>query len=176
MKVYFMRHGESEYNPERRINQNPKIKIHLTEKGKMQARKVGRKLSRVNFNIIFVSDFLRTQETAKIINGKRKIKIIVDKRINEIKTGFESLSVDVYNLYTKKDWLKFKLKGKESYLDVKARLGNFIEYLKTKRYENVLIITHESVLQCAFMILGKMADIKGRKKKVKNCEYFVFEI
>ena len=92
MKVHFMRHGESEYNVKGLLNQDPKIKVHLTSKGKKQAENAAKKLRKINFDAIFVSEFVRTQETAKIINQGRGTPSFVDKRINEPKTGFEGKS------------------------------------------------------------------------------------
>ena len=68
-----MRHAESEYNVKSFISQDPNIKVGITEKGRKQALEAGRKLRDLDFDIIFVSDFLRTQETARIVKGDRDV-------------------------------------------------------------------------------------------------------
>ena len=176
MKVYFIRHGQSEYNVNRLINQNPKIKVNLTKLGIRQALLAGEKLSKINFDVIFSSEFLRTHETAKLIKGSRKTGIILDKRISEIRLGFEGLPVQIYNAQAKNDLLNFKLKGKESWMDVKKRVAGFVDFLKGESYDSILVVTHEVVVQCALSIFGKLSDIEARKKKIKNCEFFIFEI
>lgn len=176
MKIYFIRHGQSEYNVNRLINQNPKIKVNLTKKGVKQALLAGERFSKTNFDVIFSSEFLRTHETAKLIKGNRKAEIIFDKRISEIRLGFEGLPVEIYNAQAVRDLLNFRIKGKESWIDVKKRAADFVDFLKGESYDNVLVVTHEVVVQCALSIFGKLSNIEARTRKIKNCEFFEFEL
>lgn len=176
MEVYFMRHGQSEYNVNRLVNQNPKIKVDLTKLGIRQALLAGEKLSKINFDVIFSSEFLRTHETAKLIKGDRKAGIIFDKRISEIRLGFEGLPAEIYNAQAKGDLLNFRIKGKESWMDVKKRAVEFVDFLKKGSYDSALVVTHEVVVQCALSIFGKLSDMEARTRKIKNCEFFKFEI
>ena len=89
MKLYALRHGQSTYNVDKRINQDFRIKVALTDKGKKQTEKISYELRNMKFDVIFASEFFRTQQTAKIINKFHNAKIIVDARINETRVGFE---------------------------------------------------------------------------------------
>jgi len=61
-----MRHGQSSYNTERRIQGRSDASI-LTEKGCFDARKVAAALSRLSFATIYTSPLQRAQQTAEII-------------------------------------------------------------------------------------------------------------
>lgn len=176
MKVYFARHGESEYNVDKLINTNPTIKIGLTEKGKRQAKKLGEKLSRKKIEIIFVSEFLRTQQTAVIANSFLHVKIKVDERINEPHFGFEGKRDAELKKKLRGNEIYFKLKGHESFYDSVMRVKRFLEWLAGQKYNSVLIIAHDWILRCADIIANDVEYKKGYKKEFKNCQILEIEI
>ncbi|MBU1987926.1 MAG: histidine phosphatase family protein, partial [Nanoarchaeota archaeon] len=64
MEIYFMRHGESEYNVKKLINFDPSVPVHLTENGKKQAEEAAGELKHIRFDAICSSEFPRARETA----------------------------------------------------------------------------------------------------------------
>ncbi len=78
------------------FNQDSSVKVSITEKGRKQALEIARKLKDRKFDIIFVSEFLRTQETVKVVIAGRDVEIKIDKRINEDHKGFEGENVENY--------------------------------------------------------------------------------
>ncbi len=178
MKVYFMRHGESEYNVNHLINQDPKIKINLTEKGVEQAKGVAEKLKNEAFDIIFVSEFLRTQQTAEIVNKFHNSNIQIDKMLNEAQVGFEGRPNTEYREAREKsgmDLFHFKIEGKESWQDVKNRMNDFLNYLKGQDYGNVLVVTHQWPVFIANDIINNLSDEESRKVNVEPCSFLEFE-
>lgn len=79
--IYLVRHGETEWNVKKLIQGQKDIP--LNEKGKKQAGKLAEKLKKIKFDAIYSSDLKRAAETAKIIAGKRKLKIIKSKALRE---------------------------------------------------------------------------------------------
>lgn len=65
MLLYIIRHGESEANAGG--YHSGQSCVHLTEKGKKQAEAARRIVENIHFDRLYVSDVLRTQETAEII-------------------------------------------------------------------------------------------------------------
>ncbi len=173
-----MRHAESAYNPGRKINCDKNVKIHLTMHGREQAEKIGKKFGKIQFDIIFVSEFIRTKETAEIINKHLKTVIGIDKRLNEIDLGFEGKHADEFWKAARKsgDILNFKLKGKESFLDVKKRVKEFLQGLKKENYERVLAVTHEANVMSARTIFRELTDEEAFTTPIKNCEIKMFEL
>ena len=64
MKVFMVRHGESETN--RNGLWTGWLDVSLTEKGREEALQVGKMLSKINFDKIYVSDLSRAKVTAEI--------------------------------------------------------------------------------------------------------------
>jgi isoleucyl-tRNA synthetase len=149
---YVCRHGEAENNVKSIISSLETDPYHLTTNGKIQARNAGKWLSDKKIDLIFVSPFLRTRETADIISDLIKFdknKIIVEPRIHEINAG-------VWTGKNFKDYVaKFshanrfieKAEGGENYVDIKKRVGDFIYDLENKyQGKNILIISHDTPL------------------------------
>jgi probable phosphoglycerate mutase len=65
-RVIIVRHGQSTYNTERRIQGRTDVS-RLTEKGRSDASKVGKALSNIAFNAIYSSPLQRAKQTADII-------------------------------------------------------------------------------------------------------------
>lgn len=65
-RVVLVRHGQSSYNSERRI-QGRSDASTLTEKGRDDARKVGAALSRLTFAAVYTSPLQRAKQTAEVI-------------------------------------------------------------------------------------------------------------
>ena len=82
MKIYIVRHGQTDYN----INgiYAGRIDIPLNNNGIKEAYQVKEKLKGINFSKIYSSPLRRAYETAKIISDK---DIIVDNRIIERSNG-----------------------------------------------------------------------------------------
>lgn len=143
MKVYVMRHGTTVWN-EKGITQGH-TNNRLSQKGKTLTEDVSIKHKDMKFDIIFCSPLMRTMQTANIMNKYHNVKIIKDERLIEIDQGIFT-GKSKFNLTDKEKKQKFardKKCGMESYQSVFKRVENFIRELKqNKKYDNVLIITH----------------------------------
>lgn len=85
LKIYLIRHGETQYNIERRMQgfcDSP-----LTENGILQAKSVGAGLGEVPFVAAYASDSQRVLDTAKFALGSRQIQITKDSRLKEMNFG-----------------------------------------------------------------------------------------
>ena len=75
MKIFFVRHGVTESNMNNLIGANPNIPI--TKHGMKQAKETGKFLSKYGeFDLLICSPYLRTRQTADIINKELNIKKI----------------------------------------------------------------------------------------------------
>ncbi|MBD2386579.1 histidine phosphatase family protein [Cylindrospermum sp. FACHB-282] len=68
-RVIIVRHGQSTYNTEKRIQGRTDVSS-LTEKGCNDARKVGRAISNILFNAVYSSPLQRAKKTAEIIHSE----------------------------------------------------------------------------------------------------------
>ena len=85
MRLYFIRHGETDWNRERRMQ--GMVDIPLNEKGRMLAEITAKQLSRIPFDLIISSPLCRAIETARIVTGHADIPLQVDERIRELSWG-----------------------------------------------------------------------------------------
>ena len=68
MQLYLVRHGETDWNLQRRIQGSTDIPLNDT--GRAQARETGRLLARRSWDAIYASPLTRAFETARIIAGE----------------------------------------------------------------------------------------------------------
>jgi phosphoserine phosphatase len=73
VRVIIVRHGQSTYNIENRIQGRIDVSV-LTEKGRNDAILVGQALTGINFNAIYSSPLKRAKETAEIISHELRAK------------------------------------------------------------------------------------------------------
>lgn len=91
MKLYFIRHGETVWNTQAKLQ--GKSDIPLNEKGVALARVTGEALADVPFAAIYSSPLKRALQTAQLVAGDRDIPIVTDQRLEEIGFGiWEGLS------------------------------------------------------------------------------------
>lgn len=74
MKVYLLRHGETEWNVQHRVQ--GALDSPLTENGIQQAKNAAKRLAKVEFDAAFTSPSPRAYRTAQIIAGPHKGLVI----------------------------------------------------------------------------------------------------
>ncbi|CAG8933789.1 unnamed protein product [Penicillium salamii] len=83
--VYLVRHGETVWNAERRIQ--GQSDSPLTEKGEQQAWQVGERVKHLGITHIIASDLGRTRRTAEIIADACGCSVTLDPRLRELNMG-----------------------------------------------------------------------------------------
>jgi len=143
--IYAIRHGQTDWNVEKRTQGH--IDIPLNKTGEEHARSIAQEIASLKIDQIFSSDLKRAKQTAQIINQFFNLPIIYDKRLREFNYGqFEGrLSHDIseaeWDLFNK-DPEQLNAENKES---VYKRVNEFCHKLdKTK---NILIITHGGIMR-----------------------------
>ncbi len=152
MNLLLVRHSETNYNIAGLCNADPSVDVHLSDEGILQTENLSQVLSQIEFDTIFISELPRTKQTADIINQYHDKPIVVDRRLNDNRTGFESRPVGEWlaSLEQSGDKWNSKYNDGESLAEAASRAGEFIEYLKTLEFEKVLIVTHGFMTQAIF--------------------------
>lgn len=113
MKIYVIRHGETDVNLQNRINSLNDDDINET--GIKQAKITREKVKNIDYDFIICSPLTRTKHTAEILNCKNK-KIIYDDRLVERGAGvFTKKLIDNINC---DDW--WNINPKENYYDAET--------------------------------------------------------
>ena len=153
MKIYIIRHGETDWNVTRQLQ--GATDIPLNEKGVALAQVTAEGLADIPFDCVFTSPLMRAKETARIIIGERQIPLIEEERIKEISFGiYEGLSCskehytvpdpDFMNFFRQPDKY-IPPEGAETIDSLCERTTAFLrELAENKDYEDktILISTH----------------------------------
>lgn len=171
-----MRHGQTNYNLLGLCNDDPQKDVHLTTKGKQQARLVANKIRNEDIDAIVVSELPRTRETADIINRDHQVPIITQALINDIRTGLDSQPVSEYFARTAQDPLTIAVNNGESLLVHKQRVMQYFDWLKTQPYSCILTIAHEETLRVFYAWFNQIPDQQLRELHFDNCEVLCYEL
>ena len=173
MKVFMVRHGESETN--RNGLWTGWLDVPLTEKGREDAALVGVLLSKIGFDKIFSSDLSRARNTADIaIPG---CKYDIDQDLREINVGnIAGRSLDIISgddgIPKNKDG--YTAFGGESKAQFNARVVSFMKKLEVSGYENVAVFSHAGFLRSTLdFVVG--TELERKKVCCKNCAIGIFE-
>ena len=160
MYLYIMRHGETEWNRERKIQGS--ADIALTPLGETLAAETrdGFAEDGIRFQRIYTSPLQRAVRTAEIIDERQHAGLRVDPRIREMSFGkYEgtpfntdsSIDENIRNCFTVPSLYRPDPTGEsfeELYVRVKDFLENEIRPLEQdKNIENVLAVCHGAILR-----------------------------
>jgi len=170
MKIILIRHGESEGNVVYEINDDPRRIVNLTAKGRAQAEAAAERLRAVPFTHAFASEFPRAQQTAAILLRHHALKLRIDARLNERRSGMDGLHVDMFNDYVRADYLRIKPPRGESFLEQMERLHSFLDEIAARHpHGTVLAVSHENPIVAALCLKSDVPE-QAAHRKLANCE------
>lgn len=187
MKLYMVRHGETDWNKARKIQ--GQVDILLNEFGRHLAIETGKGLRDVSFELCISSPLLRAVETAELILDKKDVPVITDKRIMEMAFGVwegRCCSEEGWDLPQEfRDFFEAPERyrapeGGEDFYMMRERLEDFLKELYQRddlKDKNVLITTHGAAL-CGILNLMKDKPISEYwgKGVHKNCAVTEVEV
>lgn len=174
MKIYIVRHGQVPHNALKQYNTTDE---DLTDLGIKQAEELRDKIKDMKFDIIICSPLNRAKHTAEIININNN-KIIYDDRIRERSCG--DLSGKPLEVTNREEYWNYnttiKYGTSENIKLFFDRVYNFLDELKTKEYERVLIVAHSGVSKAFNSYFEGIKDGKFLNRGLKNCEIKEYEL
>lgn len=181
MKLYFVRHGETEWNVKKKIQ--GKTDIPLNENGRNQARELANKLAADKLPAVkvYTSPQLRATETAQAVADALGLECEALDDLREMNLGeWEGLNWDIieeqygevyYYWNTHRRYVRTP--GGECYNDVLERTLDALSYILEKETKDVLVVTHSAILMSLGCYLAKLPfdeeEMVGRFK-TKNAE------
>lgn len=169
-KLYIVRHGETVWNREGRIQGH--TDVGLSERGREQARLLARRLASAPLDAAYASDLCRAADTAAAVLAGRNVPLYPTPRLREYHKGaFEGMTEGElraqypaeYPGYVAKD-LDYAPEGGESTRGVSARMTGVINEIKERHLNDaVLVVGHGGSLRAAMMaLLGMSMDANWR--------------
>ncbi len=186
MKLYFVRHGETEWNTQRRFQ--GRKNSPLTEKGEQQTKNIAEVLRNIPFTRLYSSSLERARKTAQEIQKGRGIPLEIMDEFIEISMGelegktksdFAELYPEEYEkyLHASLDYNPQAFRG-ETFEEIQARLRKGMNDLVRKHEEEdvILVVSHGMTLQILFTDLrhGNLERLR-EEKLPENTEVRVVE-
>ena len=158
MNLYVVRHGETIWNVEKKVQGI--TDIPLTEKGRKDAEELQELISTLDIDVVISSPLDRARETAKILVNN-SLPINTDDRIKERDWGMnEGALIDTVDRWDCWDViLNTKVQNIECIQDFMYRVSSFLEDIKVRyKDSNVLIVTHSAVSRVIHYLLGTIPE------------------
>ena len=144
MKVYVARHGQTAWNALSKTC--GKTDLPLTEEGIRQAEALAEKIKEVSPDLIIASTMIRAIQTANIVADACGAPVITDERLVELDYGiFEGQDRKVPAFLENKKHFAYRFPGGESMLQLCYRIYSFLEDLKKRKEEKILVVCHGGV-------------------------------
>jgi broad specificity phosphatase PhoE len=164
MKIYLIRHGETDWNRQGRFQ--GREDIALNENGIAQAKLCGQALEGEEFAAVITSPLIRAKKTASIIAEYVKTdKIIVEEGIIERDfskvSGMTPRERDAFYASGEKD-------DKEPWDDLcKRMISNILKYARMFSQKNIIMVSHGASINSVLSVLSE-GEIGTRKTILKN--------
>ncbi len=158
MKLYVVRHGETIWNAENRVQ--GVSDIPLTDKGRLDATLQKDFVKSLDIDVVISSPLDRAIETAKLLTDN-KLPINTDDRIKERDWGLnEGANIDEVDRWDCWDViLNTRVQNIESIQDFMYRVSSFLEDIKVRyKDKKVLLVTHSAVIRVIHYLLGTIPE------------------
>lgn len=175
MKIYIVRHGQTDWNKEHRAQ--GLSDVDLNEYGIKEAMKRKELVDQLDIQIVISSPLKRAYKTAQIITKK---EIIIDDRLKERSWGIyegtqlaKNTSLNAWDLYNEID--QGNIEQLKPFMN---RISSFIEDIKVKYDgQNVLIVAHSAVVRVFHYLLSNIPDDGDLSKfRIPNLEILEYDI
>lgn len=189
MKLYLIRHGQSEAN--RTASHASWAQVSLTEQGEAEARALGRHLREIPFDRIYTSDLKRARQThalalpgtkAEVTPLIREVNVgeLSGRRVEDCKATLGEPYREARRVFDFHAW------GGENYAEFCTRILDFLRQTEREDCECVAAFCHGGVIHGVLDMLfsgtlnGKapVPEVIGIDKPsfaCPNCGVFVFE-
>ena len=171
MKVYIFRHGQTDWNAERRVQGH--TDIELNEIGRREAELLGERLKDLDIEKVFSSDLSRALETARIALGHLEIE--TSERLREAHFGEAEgkIFTDVLKEFgeeyfrTEPEFWDRRIAGGETKRECIQRVWGFIdEVADSLNHRSVGISTHGGVIR---NLVHSLLPPETPKIEIPNC-------
>jgi probable phosphoglycerate mutase len=159
--VLLVRHGETAWNAERRLQGH--LDIGLNEEGMRQATAVARALSAEKIDAVISSDLQRASMTAQAIAASHQLPVQVERALRErCYGGFEGLLYSEIEQRFPHEFAKWQAREVDAVLPAGANLGESFRAFYERATaaivdraarcpgQTVVLVAHGGVLECAY--------------------------
>lgn len=180
--LYFMRHGETVWNTERRYQ--GMTDIELSDEGIRQAKCVAERFKNIHIDKIYSSPLKRAIETARPIAENKGLEIISEDAFREIHFGeWEGMTVpDLTQKYGDRyiNFIRephnYGFPGEENIDNVIKRIKPSIDRIIENDDGDVLIVSHGGIIRLMIMYIMGLDNSWFTKMWINNTGISIIEI
>lgn len=155
--IYFVRHGNRSFSQNYKEFYNETLRIvdePLNDRGMNDAENIAAYFKDIDIKKIYVSQYIRTHQTAAPTAKAKGLAVIEDERVNEINNGVlrdmsdEEIALkypDVWNAFINHTCDVCFPEG-ESGEDVKRRQDSFLNDIKSEKCD-ILVVSHDGFIR-----------------------------
>ena len=174
INLYLIRHGETVWNTEKRLQ--GQLDSPLTDNGIQQIQSLLSKLKDISISNVITSPLGRSISSAQIISEYFKLPLVVNDSLKE--RHFGEWQGELFEVLKSKE--KFssvllnvnqtKPNGGESGFMCAKRMHDYLmSQLEKKSFNNSLIMTHGEILRC---FLSQLTPLNGHNEKQLNADAY----
>jgi probable phosphoglycerate mutase len=180
LRIYLARHGETEWNVERRLQGGTDTPLNAT--GRQQAAKLRDRLKGVRLDGVYSSTLSRSRETAEIVRGQVPLKNLAG--LSERKLGkFEGRRVDASDPVTAAEYKRRGLDPDDA-LDGGESLNQFFERVRSTigsiRDQHaagaILIVGHQNTNRMILRTILGLSVEQAQSINQANDEVYLIEL
>jgi len=188
MRLYFVRHGQSEANVLEVISNRGRVHP-LTDLGRQQAAQLAQSLASLPITKIYTSPLLRAIETVVIVSAALGLPFELADALREPDCGImEGRSDEAAWAEHRRTWTAWlegrryddRIEGGESFNDVRARFGPFLARLLVDHSETsdqVLLISHGALIYTMLSVtLANAEETFAEWRPIPNTGVIIVEL
>jgi len=186
-KLVLIRHGETAWNAERRLQGH--LDIDLNAEGQRQARALANALAGEHFDVLVSSDLARAAQTAKALGEERGQPLYIDGRLRErCYGGFEGLLYAEIEARFPAEFAAWQARDVDAQLPPGQNRGEsfrafydrvivaILGWAADNRGKSLAIVAHGGVLECAYRAALGLSLETPRDFKVHNASINRFTV
>ena len=189
-ELLLIRHGETDWNVERRLQGN--IDIPLNDTGRQQARALAQALSREHLDTILCSDLQRAMQTAQCIADIKSLPCQINRQWRErCFGGFEGELISTLEQRYPAEYAAWRalevdspfppnaqgIFTGETIRQFNARIeAALLDLSRNHARQKVAVIAHGGILECVYRLAMQMPLNAPRQVSMKNASINRFEL
>lgn len=182
-RLYFIRHGETDWNVEGRYQGS--TDILLSEVGRKQAKLLGKRFQNIDIDMVYASPLKRAYATAEAVSLGADVPIVKEDDFREINFGeweghttkeLEEKFGEAYNTF-KKNPMRESMPGEGSFQNAMDRgLKAINNILEKHQGQNIAIVSHGALLRVMMIGLMEFEDSVYFKTWLDNTSISIIDI
>jgi len=184
MRLHLIRHGETNWNAERRVQGQSESR--LSDNGIEQARALGGRIGAIAFDAVYCSSSRRTRETVQNCLPRDKYRITYQDQLREIFMGpwegrlydeIAGAETESFHHFWHEPH-KFRVDGAETFLDLQQRaLAAITAIAAQHRNREIAMVSHGAFIKSVLChAAGRPISELWAPPPLHNCAHSIIEL